>query len=76
MARGPYSPAALALMAEGVTLGRVAEALDTTPTSVSRWLSGHFPAPPELFGVIAALASRELADEVRRLIPDGEAVAK
>lgn len=68
MARGPYSPAALALMSRGVTLARIAAALDTTPQSVSRWLAGRFPAPPEMFGVIAALGGRQLAEEVTELI--------
>lgn len=68
MGRGPYSPAALALMGRGVTLTRVASALSTTPTSVSRWLAGHYPAPPEMFGAIAALGGRDLADEVAELI--------
>ena len=70
-----YSLAALALMREGVTVTRIAAALDRPPRTVSRWLAGIHPAPPELFGAVAALGSRELADEVRGLIPsDDESV--
>lgn len=69
MPENRYSPAALALMRAGVTLTRIAEALDTTPTTVSRWLAGQHPPPDELFVVIAALGGRELADEVADLIP-------
>ena len=65
-----YSPAALALMRDGVAVSRVADALGKPPRTVSRWLAGLHPAPPELFGAVAALGSPELADEVRSLIPE------
>jgi transcriptional regulator with XRE-family HTH domain len=64
-----YSAAALVLMAAGVTLPRIADALDTTPASVSRWLKGQYPPHPELFVVIAAIGGRPLADKVRALVP-------
>jgi hypothetical protein len=64
-----YSPAALALMGAGVSLTAIAGALATTPTSVSRWLKGHYPAPSELWVVIAALGGRDLAERVRSLVP-------
>lgn len=76
MPRGPYSPAALALMARGVTLGRVADALDTTPTTVSRWLRGTHCPPESLWTVIAALGGRDLADEVRSLVRGPGAVVR
>lgn len=63
-----YSPAALALMAAGVTLARLGEALGRPKRTVSRWLQGRHPAPPELWGAIAALGGRDLADEVRQLV--------
>jgi hypothetical protein len=69
MPKGPYSPAALALMARGIPLSRIADDLDTTPTSVSRWLRGEHPAPAELYPTIAALGGRDLASHVLELIP-------
>jgi hypothetical protein len=63
-----YSPAALKLMAVGVRATPIAEGLGTSTASVSRMLSGATP-PPELFTVIAALGGRDLANEVRALIP-------
>lgn len=65
-----YSPAALKLMAAGVRATPIAEALGTTTPTVSRWLRGSVPPPPELFAVIAALGGRDLADEVRAAIPE------
>lgn len=67
-----YSPAALALMRDGVSGVQIAEAFGTTPVTVSRWLRGASTPPPELFPVIAALGGRDLADEVRELIPERE----
>jgi hypothetical protein len=64
-----YSPAALALMGAGVSLTSIATAMDSTAASVSRWLRGDFPAPSELYVVIAALGSRDLAETVRSLVP-------
>jgi predicted transcriptional regulator len=74
MPAGSYSPAALALMARGVTLTRVAATLDTTPTSVSRWLRGDHPAPPEMYGAVAVLGGRDLAREIRALVDQAAAV--
>jgi transcriptional regulator with XRE-family HTH domain len=69
MARGPFSPAALALMGAGITLRQIAAPLGTTEPTVSRWLRGQYRPPAELFAVVAALGGRDLADRVRELIP-------
>jgi predicted transcriptional regulator len=69
-----YSAAAVRLMLSGVSMHRLAAALDTTPASVSRWLSGRHPAPNALFTAIAAAGDRDLADEVRQLVPSRDGV--
>lgn len=65
-----YSPATLALMGAGVSVTQLAKALETTPTSVSRWLRGHYQAPPELFGAVAALGGPHLARSIERLVEE------
>ena len=69
-----YSPAALRLMAEGVAIARLADALGKPPRTVGRWLAGDHPAPPELWGVIAALGGHDLADEIREMVRDQDEV--
>lgn len=68
-----YSPGALALMAGGVTGASVADALDTSPQTVTRWLRGEGTPPDALYSVIAALGDHDLARDVRRLVEDAQA---
>jgi len=65
-----YHPAALALMAQGTTLGPLADAFGVTRTSVSRWLAGEFPAPPGFLECVAALTDRATADHIGALIAE------
>lgn len=62
-----YSKAALALMDRGLNLRTIADELSVRPQSVSRWLAGQSPPPPELYDVLAALSDANFALEIRRL---------